>query len=344
MSETHEVAMPGSTATPEHTMSPEGAARLAALSPDQRQIPDEPQTRIVDPEELDDKGEPKVEPKAPADPQAERVAPRHEVDADAIEPLAVSDAYREEAEHYRQDVANIVADTNIPAAEANAFYQMAGSMAAEMLSTDESNAILLPGQNAGPSMRNPDETHSRLLNRYGPSMYGAVCQAAAKEFAALPESVRAYLSAPNDHGDRLENHPAIVISLAFRSFTRLSPEAAEQEMGRLRSSESFLTGDKLTLDKIRALAFVIAGKRPQAPSAPQPNRGIVFKRADYGTRGGDPSYPTQGTQAAAALRAELDALSKSLYDSKGEMASNPKKRKAAIARRAEIQTQLGGGA
>lgn len=337
MAETNEVAMPGSTASPEHTMSQEGAARLAALSPDQKQIPDEPQTRIVAPEELDDKGE----PKAPADPQAERTAQRQDVDLEAIEPLAVSDAYREEAEHYRQDVANIVADTDIPAAEANAFYQMAGSMAAEMLATDEGSAILAPGQNAGPSMRNPDETHSRLMTRYGPSMYGAVCQAAAKEYAALPESVRAYLSAPNAHGDRLENHPAVVISLAFRSFTRLSPEAAEQEMGRLRSSEAFVTGDKLTLDKVRALAFVIAGKRPAKPSAPQPNRGIVFKSADYGTRGGDPSHPSQGTDAAKALRAELNALSKSLYDSKGELASNPKKRKAAVARRAEINAKLG---
>jgi hypothetical protein len=331
--EAHEVSAPGSTAAPTHTMSPEGAARLAALAPDQKAIPtEEPH--------LDDVP---VEPVA-EDPQAERVAPKAEVDLSVIEPLAVSDRYREEAEAYRGDVAAIVADTSIPAGEANAFFQMAGSMAAEMLATDEGDATLSTGQNAGPSMRNPDETHSRLMARYGPSMYGAVCQAAAREYAALPESVRAYLSAPNAHGDRLENHPAVVISLAFRSFTRLSPEAAEQEMGRLRSSEAFLTGDKLTLDKVRALAFVIAGKRPAAPSAPQPNRGIVYKRADYGTRGGDPSYPTQGTQAAAALRAELDVLSKSLYDSKGEMASNPKKRKAAIARRAEIQTQLGGGA
>lgn len=133
-----------------------------------------------------------------------------------------------------------------------------------------------------------------------------------------------------------------MISLAFRSFARLSPEAAEKEMGRLRSSESFLTGDKLTLDKVRALAFVIAGKRPEAPSAPQPNRGIVYKKESqaFGTRGGDPAHPGQGTQAAAALRAELNKLQakdSDLFSSDGQ------KRKRAIARRQEINAQLEGG-
>ncbi|HET6845888.1 MAG TPA: hypothetical protein VFH29_03585, partial [Anaerolineales bacterium] len=61
-------------------------------------------------------------------------------------------------------------------------------------------------------------------------------------------------------------------------------------------------------------------------------------------RGGDPAFPTGGTQAAAALRKELDGLSRDLMDPKHEFASNPKKRRAAIQRRQDINTQLAGGA
>ena len=103
-----------------------------------------------------------------------------------------------------------------------------------------------------------------------------------------------------------------------------------------------MTGDKLTLDKVRALAFVIAGKKPEPQSAPQPNRGIVYpKDRAYGTRGGDPSYPTQGTQAAAALRAELQAIQSPKSDL---FSSDGQKRKRATARRQEINAHLEGKA
>jgi hypothetical protein len=332
--EANEVSAPDSVAAPTHVMSEEGAARLAALTQEQL-APPEPKADPVD--ETVKAGLDKQEP---ADLQADRTTPRPEVDVSAIEPLAVSDRYREEAEAYREDMAHIVADTGIPASEVNAIFQVAGGMAAEMLAIDESNAMLGQGQNAGPSMRNPDETHSRLLARYGAAGYGAVIQAAAKEYNALPERVRNYLSAPNEHGDRIENHPAAVIALALRGFARLAPEAAEKEMGRLRGSEAFTSGDKLTLDKVRMLAHVIAGKKPEAPRPPQPNRGIVYKREDYGTRGGDPAHPGQGTQAAAALRAELKKLQAKDSDL---FSSDGPKRKRAIARRQEIHALLEGG-
>jgi hypothetical protein len=63
------------------------------------------------------------------------------------------------------------------------------------------------------------------------------------------------------------------------------------------------------------------------------------------SRGGsDAAFPTQGTDAAKALRAELNKLSKDLVDSRGELSRNPKKRQAALARRQEINAKLGSGA
>lgn len=314
-----EVSAPGSTAEPEHVMSETGATRLAALTPDQLALPVE--------------DAPAAEGNDDSDPQAERTTPRPEVDASAIEPLVVSDRYREVAETYRTDVARLSAEANIPAGEASAFFQMAGGIAAEMQATDEDNATLSAGQTPGPSMRNTDETHSRLRSRYG-DMYPAVVRQAQQEYNALPAQARDYLNKPNEYGDRLENHVAVVIALAFRGFSRLSPEAAEQEMGRLRSSREFVTGDRLTLDKVRALAHVIAGKR-ETPATPQTRgRGIVFP-----TGGSEPVNPSQGSQAAKALRAELNKLQakdSDLYSSDGV------KRKRAVARRAAIQSQLGG--
>lgn len=319
MSTLNEVPAPAAVAEPQHVMSGEGATRLAALSQDQL-APETTETAPVE--------------EAPIDPQSERTAPRPEVDTSAIEPLAVSDRYREAAEIYRNDVATLVADTGIPSGEASAFFQMAGGLAAEMQATDEDNAVLTSGQTPGPSMRNPDETHSRLRSRYG-DMYGAVCQAALKEYNALPAQAREYLNKPNEYGDRLESHPAVVIALAFRSFSRLSPEAAEKEMGRLRSSKEFVTGDRLVLDKVRALAHVIAGKRETPQATPQTRgRGIVFP-----TRGSEPSNPSQGSQASAALRKELNQLQAKNSDL---FSSDGVKRKRAVARRASIQSQLSG--
>ncbi len=216
--------------------------------------------------------------------------------------------------------------------------QFAGSAAAADYATSETDAVLDQGQQPGPSMRSNDETRQRIMTKFG-SLGEAVIRAAAREFNALPESVRNWIDAPDEYGARLGNNENVVLALALRPFARLSPDAARAELERIRSGAAYAGGAPVAVAKARMLSLVIASAQPQAPTAqPTPER-----RA-FGTRGGDPAFPTGGTQAAAALRKELDGLSRGLMDPKHEFASNPKKRRAAIQRRQDINTQLAGGA
>lgn len=339
------VSAPDSVTAPTHVMSAEGAARLAALSPDQRQIPtEEPQasTRILDPAELDDQGvtgDKQQESEAPTDPQAERVAPRPEVDTSAIEPLAVSDAYRADAEDYRQDAALIAREHNIPAGEMGALYQFIGTAAAAELANASESATSYQGQVPGPNLADPDACRQTLRTKYG-AMADTLMEAARREFHALPQDVQAWLEHHGGDNRKLANHPALIEALGLRPFARLTPDAARAELDRIRQSTDWIQGNPLAVAKVKMLGFVIAGKRPAAPRAPQPNRGIVYrKETPFGTRGGDAVHPGQGTQAAAALRAELATL-----QAKGSdlFSSDGPKRKRAIARRQEIHAQLEG--
>jgi hypothetical protein len=165
-------------------------------------------------------------------------------------------------------------------------------------------------------------------------MTDAVIQAAAREFNALPESVQNWIDAPDEFGARLGNNEDVVIALALRPFARLSPEAASRELERIRSGPAYAKGDPIAVAKARMLNLVIAGKstEPKAPTAPPQPRA-------FGTRGGDDVQARVGAKSAAELRAELKAL----QDPKSELfSSDGPKRKRAIARRQEIQAQLGG--
>jgi hypothetical protein len=337
MPEARETAPPESVvAAPTHTMSETGSARLAALSPAEREggtVED-----LRPPVEKVDEVAP-AEETPPSDPQSERVTPRPEVDASGIPPLAVSDRYRADAEGYRADAALIAREHNIPVGEVSAIYEFVGSAVAAELATAASDATSF-GQVPGADLANPDACRQVLRTKYG-DMANALMDTAAREFASLPADVRAWID--HDHGDgrKLGNSPALVEGLALRPFARLSHEAAQAELNRIRNSKEYTAGDRLAVSKARMLSIVLS--RPAAASAPQPGtRGIVYPKPGntWGSR--DAALPTQGTDAAKALRAELTALSKSLYDQKGELSRNPEKRKRAVARRAEIQTQLGG--
>ena len=164
--------------------------------------------------------------------------------------------------------------------------QFAGSAAAADYATSETDAVLDQGQQPGPSMRSNDETRQRIMTKFG-SLGEAVIRAAAREFNALPESVRNWIDAPDEYGARLGNNENVVLALALRPFARLSPDAARAELERIRSGAAYAGGAPVAVAKARMLSLVIASAQPQAPTAqPTPER-----RA-FGTRGGDPAFPT----------------------------------------------------
>jgi hypothetical protein len=234
----------------------------------------------------------------------------------------------------REDVARVVADhPGIDASEASALYQFAGHMAAELVAADEDGGLLTTGQYAGPSLRNPEETQARLLQRYGPTACSAIRAAAAKEFNSLPEAVRDWIDAPNEHGDRLGNHIGVVVALALRQYARLSPEAARKEIDAIKAEPGYWRGDRLAIDKVRLLASIAArpSGRTQSAASPQPRA--------LGTRGGDDVHVGPTHQTRDELRRELAALNQlgsDLHSSDGQ------RRKRAVARRQDIVKQLRG--
>jgi hypothetical protein len=119
--------------------------------------------------------------------------------------------------------------------------QFAGSAAAADYATSETDAVLDQGQQPGPSMRSNDETRQRIMTKFG-SLGEAVIRAAAREFNALPESVRNWIDAPDEYGARLGNNENVVLALALRPFARLSPDAARAELERIRSGAAYAGG------------------------------------------------------------------------------------------------------
>jgi hypothetical protein len=333
-----EVGMPDA-APPQHTMSPEGAARLAALTPEQLQPPqkaaDEPKVVKDADGNVANLENGTYEPAPKPDGQAERTTPAPEVDVSIIPELAVSAPYQEAAQLYREDVAAIAAEYPALKSEAAALFEYIGTAAAAELAKASSDGAAQQGQTIGPDLRNPDQCRQVLRMKYGESMANTLMDQAAKEFARLPESVRRWIDADVDGtGNRIGNHPALVEGLALRAFARLSPEAAQRDLDQIRASKGYQAGDKLSVAKARMLQIVISRAQGSQPSAPAP-RGKAF-----GTRGDDVAAG-QGSQAAAALRAELKAMS----DTKSDLfSSDGAKRKRAVARRQEIVSQLGGNA
>lgn len=314
--EVREVAMPGSTATPEHTMSPEGAARLAALSPEQLVAQELAPPAKTDPEQAE-----ALKPEDQPDPQAERVTPRQEVDVTSIEPLAVSDGYRADAEGYRQDAATIAREHNIPASEMSALYEFVGSAAAAELASAATDASSFQGQTPGPDLANPDACRQIIRTKYG-AMGDALMEAARKEFHALPKDVQAWLE--HDHGDgrKLANHPALVAGLALRPFARLSQDAARAELDRIRQSADYVQGNPLAVQKARMLNIVLAGKGTaekkssgqfltRTPKPAPSARESIQKNIDGLRR--SPAYFDKGHAAHAETVRQVHALYAQLY-------------------------------
>ncbi len=347
--EAHEVSAPESASNPTHAMSPAGQARLAALEANVVTKPDELNVSAGTPTEVTDAdgGKANLEDGTftpPARPDPEQPKPERTISPEpleAIQPLAVSDKYREVAEAYREDLAAIAHDhPSLAPSELNHMYQFAGAAAAAEFANDEANAELSTGQTAGASLRNPDETRNRIMTRYGQTAGSAIIAACAKEFASLPTSVKKWLDAPDEYGNRLGNNPQVVVALALRQYARLSPEAAAKEMGQLRVSAAYQSGDKLAISKMHMLTLVAAGSPQQQERDRYREGGRTPKQ--FGTMSTEDAPARVGHQTAEQMRAEMRKLSLDLVDTRGDLAKNPKRRAAALQRRAQLMAQLGG--
>jgi hypothetical protein len=334
--EAHETSNPNPTPAPEHTLSDIGQQRLAALQAAEQPAPSTDPTKVVDSEggtaNLTDGT---FTPPARPDPQ-----PQAQPDApvDDIPLPLVPDALRADAEDYRQSVANIASDFPQLKGEASVLFDYIASQAAAAFARDAKDSVLSQGETAGATLWNEQSCRSVIRQKYG-DLADAVLRSAAEQFRSLPAPVKEWLDRDLGDGSRLGNHPSVIEGLALRQYAQLTPARAQAELETLRSSKTYGQGGPLEKAKLHLLGLVAArGTQPPAPAAQrQPER-----RA-FGTRGGDPAFPTGGTEAAAKLRAELNALSRGLMDPKHEFASNPKKRRAAIQRRQDINAQLGGG-
>jgi hypothetical protein len=350
MSEIREVAAPGSIAAPQHTMSPEGAARLAALEAGVVAKPEELKVSAGTPNTVKDAdgGTANLEdgtftPPARPDPQPGERQPNVDI-LEAIPEAFVPEKYAEDAAAYRIDAAMIAQDAGIPAAEMGALYQFVINNVAADIARDEHDAHLDRYQNPGASLRDPDQTRQRLLAKYGETGYKAIVAAAAKEFHALPDSVKAWIDDANEHGDRKGNNPAFVVGLALRAYARLSPEAAQRELANLRKEPGYAAGDQLIKDKVAMLNYVIAGSPQQQVNDRMHREGGRTPKPAFSTGGvDDVMLSTLTAMSGDQMRAEMKKLTADLTDTRGELSSNPKKRKAAIARRAALMQKLSGG-
>ena len=337
-----EVPMPGSTASPEHTMSPEGTARLAALEAGLVTKPDELNVSAGTSTEA-----PAVEDVSPAEKVESEPTDRATPPSNptTIAPLeGISEKYAPLAAEYQADLAAIADEhSSLPPGELSTLFAFVGGRAAADMAREEQGSTLYNGQVGGPNLANADECRHRLMTAFG-DMAGAIMNAAKTECDKLPAKVRQWLDADQGNGRRLGNHPDVVLGLALRPFAKLSADAAAKELATIRSSADYQMGNKLSIAKASMLQLVVERGKNAAPDPKPQAPGIISPKPGHtwGTR--DAAYPTQGTDAAAKLRAELNTLSRSLTDSKSDLSSNPKKRKEAIDRRQEINAKLGSGA
>jgi|RhiMetdeSRZDD1v2_1073273.scaffolds.fasta_scaffold185095_2 hypothetical protein len=135
------------------------------------------------------------------------------------------------------------------------------------------------------------------------------------------------------HG-RLGHSPNVVVGLALRAYAQMTPERARAELVQRRSAETYGQGGALEKDFLHILNIIAARGQGAQPQAPTPQTKI------WGTRSED-APPTQGTAVSQALRAELARLNAPGSDL---WSSDAVRRKRAVARRQELQQQLGGQA
>jgi hypothetical protein len=319
---------------PQHTMSEVGAARLAALSPADKQLPTEEgpeqQPNVVRDAEgnVADLTTDELTLAPKPDGQAERTTPASEVDVSIIPELPVSAPYQEEMQAYRGDVAQIAAEYPGLKSEAAVLFEYIGTAAAAELAKATADGDWQQGQTVGPDLRNPDQCRQVLRMRFGESMADGLMDQAAKEFAKLPENVRGWIDADMDGtGRRIGNHPDLVVGLALRAFAQLSPAAAQKELAMVRHSPAYLQGDKLQIAKAHMLQIVVGHAQAKTqdtrsvgkqtpPSmrkdfAVQPQAASLQKQIDSLRR--DPAYFDRYHAAHKEVVAQVQTLYRKLY-------------------------------
>jgi hypothetical protein len=352
MAEIREVSPP-TTAAPQHTMSREGLARLAALSPEEKMIaPDGQETSEHRTRAFPTRAEADAERAAnaklvedadggtantetgeytpPGRPDPEP-AP---VDISTIPELAVPQHLAPTAQLYREDVAAIAADYPSLKDEAATLFEFIGQAAARDYQRDAKDSILSQGETAGPTLWNEHECLGILTQRYGQSQAQAILREASKHWQRLPDKVKVWLDSDMGAGARLGNHPDVVVGLALRAYAQMSPERARAELVQRRGGEKYGQGGALERDILHILNIIAARgqQQSQRPETPQSKM--------YGTTGED-ALPTRGSAAAKSLRAELARLNAPGSDL---WSCDAVRRKRAVARRQELQQQLGGAA
>ncbi len=202
------------------------------------------------------------------------------------------------AEGYTQDMGEIAAEMNMPAEEAQTLLDFVIGGATETLE--------------GLNTANTEEVITHLHNVYGETAAETIITGAQAGYKKLPPSVQAWLDQPNEFGERLSNHPAVLsmLSLWNGGYSKLTPEAAARELAQHRATKEYQAGDRFKLDKVRLLTMIAtrgqseemampAKAAPAAKSAVQQRIEAIRK---------DPGYTSMDSRVRKPLVDEMSRL------------------------------------
>jgi hypothetical protein len=206
------------------------------------------------------------------------------------------------AEGYTQDMGVIAGELGMPAEEAQTLLDFVIDGAVQTLE--------------GLDTTNQDECITHLRSLYGETEANSIIQGARAGFARLPEGVQAWLDQTTSNGQILGNHPAVLSMLALWNggFSKLTPEDAARELAQHRASKSYMSGNRLTLDKVRLLGMIA-------------------------TRGQDGEMSMPAKAAPVAVSAVQKEINKIRSD-KNYTSMDKKVRQPLVARMNELMSQL----
>ncbi len=196
------------------------------------------------------------QPKSDADQQ-----PAGEYEIKVPDTLVASD--REEAAHFAADAAEIGREAGIDQPTMQVLYDFITDM-----QLTRGVEVL--------NLSNATECVTVLQNQYGPEADAIIRDAQAGARMLGPKG-RMYLD-----GTGLGNAPSVLVALAhfYRGDFKLSPESAQAELTKVRSSKAYQAGDRSAIDRGRLLGMLAtrAGGELLPPKA-QHGGGVPFAKA-----------------------------------------------------------------
>jgi hypothetical protein len=207
------------------------------------------------------------------------------------------------AEGYTADMGEIAAEMGMPAEEAQVLLDFVIDGAVQTLE--------------GLDTSNQEECVTHLKSLYGETSGDAIITGAREGFKKLPEGVQAWLDHTTDDGQVLGNHPSVLVMLSLWNggYSKLSPEQASKELAQQRASKSYMTGDRMTLDKVRLLGMIAT--RGQGGEMPMPSKVAPAAKsavqAEIDKIRSDKNYTSIDAKVRAPLVARMNSLMAQLH-------------------------------